>query len=94
MEEINEIEEVKKGSWLKLENNDGNADSSLIDYSKYFKLLNPIHDSILMNNKFPLIKDFPQKYSSSEKIPDEINIKILAKKYFNILPSLEEPLIL
>ena len=83
-------EEVKKGSWLKLENNDGNADYSLIDYSKYFKLLNPIHDSILMNNKFPLIKDFPQKYSSSEKIPDEINIKILAKKYFNILPSLEE----
>ena len=81
---------VQKGSWLKLENPEGKIDFSLIDYSKYLKLENPIHDSILMNNKFPLIKDFPQKYSSSKIIPDEINIKILAKKYFNILPSIEK----
>ena len=82
-------EEVQKGSWIKVESYDGNVDFSLIDYSKYFKLDKPIHDSILMNNKFPQIKDFPQKYKSTEIIPDEINIKLLAKKYFNNLPIIE-----
>ena len=80
----------KKGSWLKIESYDGKIDYSLVDYSKYFKLLTPIHDSILMNNKFPLIKEFPQKYKSSEIIPEDINIKILAKKYFDNLPSIEQ----
>ena len=80
----------KKGSWLKIESDDGKIDYSLVDYSKYFKLLTPIHDSILMNNKFPLIKEFPQKYKSSEIIPEDINIKILAKKYFDNLPSIEQ----
>ena len=80
----------KKGSWLKIESDDGKIDYSLVDYSKYFKLLTPIHDSILMNNKFPLIKEFPQKYKSSEIIPEYINIKILAKKYFDNLPSIEQ----
>ena len=81
--------EEPKGSWLKLENQDGKIDYSLIDYSKYLKLENPIHDSLLMNNKFPAIKDFPQKYKSLEAIPEDINIKILAKKYFNVLPLME-----
>ena len=80
----------KKGSWLKIESDDGKIDYSLVDYSKYFKLLTPIHDSILMNNKFPLIKEFPLKYKSSEIIPEDINIKILAKKYFDNLPSIEQ----
>ena len=83
-------EEEKKGSWLKVENPDGKIDYSLIDYSKYFKLANPIHDSLLINNKAPLIKDFPQKYKSSELIPDDINIKKLAKKYFDNLPLIEK----
>ena len=83
-------EEEKKGSWLKVENPDGKIDYSLIDYSKYFKLANPIHDSLLINNKTPLIKDFPQKYKSSELIPDDINIKKLAKKYFDNLPLIEK----
>ena len=63
---------------------------SLIDYSKYFKLANPIHDSLLINNKVPLIKEFRQKYSSSEIIPEDINIKKLAKKYFDNLPLIEK----
>ena len=83
-------EEVHKGSWIKVENYDGNVDFSLVDYSKYFKLDKPIHDSILMNNKFPEIKNFPQKHKSTEIIPDEINIKLLVKNYFNNLPLLED----
>ena len=82
-------EEVQKGSWIKVESYDGKVDFSLIDYSKYFKLDKPIHDSILMNNKFPDTKDFPQKYKSTEIIPDDINIKLLAKEYFNNLPIIE-----
>ena len=69
---------------------DGNIDYSLIDYSKYLNLEKPIHDSLLINNKAPLIKSFPQKYESSKNIPEEINIKILAKKYFNKLPLIEK----
>ena len=61
-----------------------------MDYSKYFDFSNPIHESILMNNKFPLIKEFPQKYKSSSSIPEEINIKILAKEYLNNLPLIEK----
>ena len=83
-------QEEKKGSWLKVEDPDGKIDYSLIDYSKYFKLPYPIHDSILLNNKIPLIKQFPQKYKSSEVIPEEINIKKLAKKYFENLPLIEK----
>jgi hypothetical protein len=83
-------QEKQKGSWLKIENPDGKVDYSLIDYSKYFKLANPIHDSLLINNKVPLIKEFRQKYSSSEIIPEDINIKKLAKKYFDNLPLIEK----
>jgi hypothetical protein len=43
-----------------------------------------------MNNKFPLIKEFPQKSESSYIIPEEINIKILAKEYLNNLPLIEK----
>ena len=80
----------KKGSWLKVEDPDRKVDYSLIDYSKYFKLENPIHDSILMNNKVPLIKNFHIKNEESRIIPGEINIKFLAKKYFYNLPLIEK----
>ena len=83
-------EDEKKRSWLKVDDLDGNIDYSLIDYSKYLNLEKPIHDSLLINNKAPLIKSFPQKYESSKNIPEEINIKILAKKYFNKLPLIEK----
>ena len=38
-----------KKSWLKLENLDDKKDYSLIDYSKYYNLKNPINESINMN---------------------------------------------
>ena len=85
-----QLSEQKK-SWLKKESTYGKEDYSMVDYSKYFKLINPIHDSIiLINKKFPLVKKFPQKYKSDELIPEEINIKILAKKYTNNLPLIEK----
>ena len=43
-----------------------------------------------MNKKYPLIKDFPQKYSKDEIIPEEINIKLILKNYINKLPLLEK----
>ena len=84
-----ENKEPKKGSWLKIKSEDGKVDYSLVDYSKYFNLLNPIHDSIVINNKFPLIKDFPKESKSNKVIHEDINIKILAKKYFDSLPLIE-----
>ena len=90
IKKIEKKDDSKNESWLKKENPDGKVDYSLVDYSKYFKLINPIHDSILMNKKFPSVKEFPQKYKSSEKIPDDINIKILAKKYVDVLPLIEK----
>ena len=89
--EKNDKSNQKNESWLKIENPDGKVDYSLVDYQKYFKLANPIHDSILLiNKKFPLVKEFPNKYKSSDEIPDEINIKLLAKKYFDIIPLIEK----
>ena len=85
-----EKKEVKVESWLNKESVDIKKDYSLIDYSKYLQLENPIHDSIIMNKKFPLIKSFPQKYSKEQNIPDEINIKILLKDYINKLSLLEK----
>ena len=85
-----EKEESKSESWLKIESMDVKKDYSLIDYSKYFNLITPIHDSIIMNKKFPLIKDFPQKYPKDQIIPNEINIKILLKDYINKLSLLEK----
>ena len=82
--------ETKKGSWLKKESEEGKIDYSLVDYSKYFNLLNPIHDSLVINKKFPLIKDFPKQSKSNVIIPEDINIKILAKKYFDCLPLIEK----
>ena len=83
-------EESKPESWLKIESIDLSKDYSLIDYSKYLNLTNPIHDSIMMNKKYPLIKDFPQKYSENQIIPEDINIKLLLKDYLKALPSLEK----
>ena len=88
--EKNEKNEKKSESWLKLENLDDKKDYSLIDYSKYYNLKNPINESINMNKKYPLIKDFPQKYSKDEIIPEEINIKLILKNYINKLPLLEK----
>jgi len=85
-----EKNEKKSESWLKLENLDDKKDYSLIDYSKYYNLKNPINESINMNKKYPLIKDFPQKYSKDEIIPEEINIKLILKNYINKLPLLEK----
>ena len=85
-----EKEESKQESWLKKDSMDLKKDYSQIDYSKYLKLINPIKDSLKMNNKYPLIKDFPQKYSKDEIIPEEINIKILLKDYINKLSLLEK----
>ena len=82
--------EAKKEVWLNKINQNLKVDYSLVDYSKYFNYANPIHESILMNNKFPLIKEFPQKYECSYIIPEEINIKILAKEYLNNLPLIEK----
>lgn len=82
--------EVKKEIWINKINSNLKVDYSLVDYSKYFNFANPIHESILMNNKFPLIKEFPQKYESSYSIPEEINIKILVKEYLNKLPLVEK----
>ena len=82
--------EAKKEVWLNKINQNLKIDYSLVDYSRYFNYANPIHESILMNNKFPLIKEFPQKYESSYIIPKEINIKILAKEYLNNLPLIEK----
>ena len=86
----NEKNEKKSESWLKLENLDDKKDYSLIDYSKYYNLKNPINESINMNKKYPLIKEFPQKYSKDEIIPEEINIKLILKNYINKLPLLEK----
>ena len=85
-----EKEESKQESWLKKDSMDLKKDYSQIDYSKYLKLINPIKDSLKMNNKYPLIKDFPQKYSKDEIIPKEINLKILLKDYINKLSLLEK----
>ena len=82
-----EKNEKKSESWLKLENLD---DYSLIDYSKYYNLKNPINESININKKYPLIKEFPQKYSKDEIIPEEINIKLILKNYINKFPLLEK----
>ena len=87
---MEEKKESKSESWIKIESVDLLKDYSLIDYSKYFELKNPIHDSIIMNKKYPLIKDFPQKYSNNQIIPEEINIKLLLKDYIKALPSLEK----
>ena len=92
--EVNRKKEEKTGAkhenWLEKESQDIIKDYSSIDYSKYLKLENPIHDSIIMNKKYPLIKEFPQKYSKEQIIPDEINIKKLLKDYINKLPLLEK----
>ena len=85
-----EKEESKKESWLKKDSMDLKKDYSQIDYSKYLNLINPIKESLKMNNKYPLIKDFPQKYSKDEIIPKEINLKILLKDYINKLSLLEK----
>jgi len=85
-----EKEESKKESWLKKDSMDLKKDYSQIDYSKYLNLINPIKDSLKMNNKYPLIKDFPQKYSKDEIIPKEINLKILLKDYISKLSLLEK----
>jgi len=85
-----EKEESKQESWLKKDSMDLKKDYSQIDYSKYLKLINPIKDSLKMNNKYPLIKDFPQKYSKDEIIPEEINLKILLKDYITKLSLLEK----
>ena len=89
-EQQSEKAETKQESWLKVENIDGNKDYSKIDYSKFFNLQTPIHDAIIMNKKIPLTKDFPQKYSKDEIIPEEINIKILLKNYISKLSLLEK----
>ena len=90
-QENKNFEGKKDESWLKIEDPDGKVDYSLVDYSKYFKLINPIHDSILLiNKKFPLIKEIPNKNKLPQKIPDEINIKLLAKKYFDNIPLIEK----
>ena len=47
-------------------------------------------NTINMNKKKPLIKEFPQKYSKDEIIPEEINIKLILKNYINKLPLLEK----
>ena len=83
-------EELKQESWLKKESMDSKKDYSQMDYSQYLNLINPIKESLKMNNKYPLIKDFPQKYSNDEIIPEEINLKILLKEYINKLSLLEK----
>ena len=83
-------EESKQESWLKKESMDSKKDYSQMDYSQYLNLINPIIESLKMNNKYPLIKDFPQKYSNNEIIPEEINLKILLKEYINKLSLLEK----
>ena len=74
---------LKSESWLKLENLDDKKDYSLIDYSKYYNLKNTINESININKKYPLIKEFPQKYSKrwnySRRNKYKINIKKLYK---------------
>ena len=85
-----EKEESKQESWLKKESMDSKKDYSQMDYSQYLNLINPIKESLKMNNKYPLIKDFPQKYSNNEIIPEEINLKILLKEYINKLSLLEK----
>ena len=95
MDKEKEKQSSKKGesdtqSWLKLTSMDFQKDYSIIDYSKYFNLVTPIHDSIIINKKYPLIKDFPQKYSNNQTIPDDINIKLLVKDYINKLSLLEK----
>ena len=85
-----EKEESKQESWLKKESMDSKKDYSQMDYSQYLNLINPIKESLKMNNKYPLIKDFPQKYSNNENIPEEINLKILLKEYINKLSLLEK----
>ena len=85
-----EKEESKQESWLKKESMDSKKDYSQMDYSQYLNLINPIKESLKMNNKYPLIKDFPQKYSNYEIIPEEINLKILLKEYINKLSLLEK----
>ena len=82
--------EEKHESWLKIKSLDIKQDYSLIDYSKYYELQNPIHDAILMNQKIPLIKNFPQKYSNNQVIPEEYNLKIILKDYINKLSLLEK----
>ena len=82
--------EEKSKSWLLKESLDKKMDYSKIDYSKYYNLQTPIHDAIIMNKKFPLTKDFPQKYTNEQIIPSEINIKLLLKDYINNLPLLEK----
>ena len=85
-----EKEESKQESWLKKDSMDLKKDYSQIDYSKYLNLINPIKDSLKMNNKYPSIKDFPQKYSKDEIIPEEINLKIILKDYITKLSLLEK----
>ena len=85
-----EENEIKKESWLKVESMDRKKDYSKIDYSKYFNLKMPIHDAIIMNQKYPLTKDFPQKYSKEQIIPNEINMKLLLKNYISKLSLLEK----
>ena len=89
-EQKSEKTETKQESWLKVESLDGTKDYSKMDYSKYYNLKTPIHDAIIMNKKFPLTKDFPQKYSKDEIIPEEINIKKLLKNYISKLSLLEK----
>ena len=80
-----EKEESKQESWLKKESMDSKKDYSQMDYSQYLNLINPIKESLKMNNKYPLIKEFNKKYSNDEIIPEEINLKILLKEYINKL---------
>ena len=82
--------EEKHESWLKIKSLDIKQDYSLIDYSKYYELQNPIHDAILMNQKIPLIKNFPQKYANNQVIREEYNLKIILKDYINKLSLLEK----
>ena len=82
--------EEKSKSWLVKESLDIKMDYSKIDYSKYYNLQTPIHDAIIINKKFPLTKDFPQKYTNDTIIPTEIDIKLLLKDYINKLSLLEK----
>ena len=62
---------------------------SKIPYSQYINSLNPLKDSIIWNKSFPDIKEFPQKYKKEDKIPDSINIRKIALKYFEKLNTLD-----
>lgn len=62
---------------------------SKIEYSQYINSSNPLKDSILWNKSFPDLKEFPQKYNSKDIIPDNINIKKIALKYFHKLNTLD-----